>query len=167
MACLIGLAALEQILTGLEHLVGMSLTLGKRRPCPIDIRAGTGMRSIEEQNARPDVDRVFVSAFEVPVESVDEQRFSLAVPVVHALVVSDRRQIRASRVWHCLSPGDYSEWYRSVQERTSGRVSELASQHACEQDLTCSLACSPACELACTEQPKVALCKLVIQPHRC
>ena len=46
----------------------LALLLGDRAPRPLDVRARPGMAAIEEQRARPDVDRVVVLTGEIMIE---------------------------------------------------------------------------------------------------
>ena len=61
----VGLAAIEQRPARLEHLFGVTLLFAERRPGAIDVGAGPRVRAIQEQDARPEMNRVFVAAGEV------------------------------------------------------------------------------------------------------
>ena len=74
-----GLALLEELVTGVQHLLRAALPLGYGGARAIDIGAGTRVRSIEEEDARPEMDGFFVPAVEVFVEAVDQERFDLCV----------------------------------------------------------------------------------------
>ena len=56
----VGAALAEQLAARLEHLFGSALPLGERRAGAIDIGPGAGMAAVEKQDARPEMDRVFV-----------------------------------------------------------------------------------------------------------
>ena len=67
------------VVEGLQALVherfGLALTLGLRAPHAVDVGAGAVVGAIEEEHARPDVDRVIHPPGEVLVEPRDEQLF--------------------------------------------------------------------------------------------
>src|SRR5262245_30270809 len=74
-------AAVKQVLTRMQHFLRSTLTLRERSPCPIDIGARPGMRSIQEQGARPDVNRVLVAAGKISVQSLEQESFHLTLVV--------------------------------------------------------------------------------------
>ena len=106
-------ALLHQGLALVQHLVGPPLTLGDGGPGAIDIGAGARVRSIEEQDARPEMDGFFVPAVEVFVETLDEQRFDAAVPIGG---VGLGHRVEASWISHQKSRG----LYRPFRESTRG-----------------------------------------------
>ena len=94
----VGLAAIEQRPARLEHLFGVTLLFAQRRPRSIDVGASPGVCAVEKQDARPEMNRILVSAVEVAIESIDQQRFGLAV--ASDLFVRRGREFDASQVGH-------------------------------------------------------------------
>ena len=88
-----GPSLLEQIVARLEHFLRLAVTLGEGRAGAIDVGAGARVVAIEEEDARPDVNRFFVLSGEVPIQAVDEQRFSPAV------AVGSLRGVRLEAFW--------------------------------------------------------------------
>ena len=55
--------------TGVQQLLGLSLTLRQRPSSAFDVRARTPVASLEKRDARPDVDGLLVVAAEIVIES--------------------------------------------------------------------------------------------------
>ena len=68
----VGTAVLECLGASMQQLVRLALALGLRAPRTIDVRAGPRVAAIEKQDARPDVNGLFVIAGEVSIQT-DEQ----------------------------------------------------------------------------------------------
>ena len=64
------LAAVKRRGAAMQQLFALPLPLGQRAPRAIDVGAGPRMAAVEKEDARPDVDRVLVTAGEVVVEPV-------------------------------------------------------------------------------------------------
>lgn len=77
----IGVTLSEPLAGGVQHLVGLTLALGERGPRPVDIRACARMRSVEKEDARPQVDGLLVLSQEIPFEAIDEERLRPAVAI--------------------------------------------------------------------------------------
>ena len=58
-----------------QALLGFPLTLGKRAPGALDVRARAAVATLEERDARPHIDRLLVVTTEVVVETGQEQLF--------------------------------------------------------------------------------------------
>jgi hypothetical protein len=56
-----------------QQLLGFTLAFGKGAAGPLDVRARTSMSALEERDACPDVDRLFVIAAEVVIEARQQQ----------------------------------------------------------------------------------------------
>ncbi len=96
-ARLLDVAAGKHLGRRVEDLVGAALPLGQRRPRAADVGARPGMRAIEKQHARPDMNGVVVIAGEVALETFDEQRLDAAVAVGG---LGQRRRWGSSRLDH-------------------------------------------------------------------
>ena len=59
----------------MQQLLGFPLTLGDRLPRPFDVRASAIVIAVEKDDARPDVDGLFVVFCEVMIEAGDEKFF--------------------------------------------------------------------------------------------
>ena len=75
------LAALEGRGAGLDQLLPLALALGDRAARALDVGAGAGVAAVEEQDARPDVDRELVLAGEIVVEPGEEELFDARVTI--------------------------------------------------------------------------------------
>lgn len=91
----VGLAAIDQILSGLEQLVGAALALGERRPRTVDVGARPRMRPVEEQHSRPDVNGVVVLVIEVAIQTLEEESLDLRLDVGVAGDVSGQGRFEA------------------------------------------------------------------------
>ena len=58
-----------------QKLFRLALTLGNRLSCAIDVGTGTVVIPVQKDHARPDIDRLFVFATEVVVETRKEKFF--------------------------------------------------------------------------------------------
>jgi len=52
----------------MEKLLCFALLLGERTAGTLDVRAGPSMAALEKRDSGPDVDGLFVSAFEVVIQ---------------------------------------------------------------------------------------------------
>ena len=66
----------------MQQLVGLALALGLRAPRTIDVRAGPRVAAIEKQDARPDVNGLFVIAGEVSIETDEQELLDSRVALV-------------------------------------------------------------------------------------
>ena len=67
--------AAQSVQTAVQQLLGLALTLGDRLARPIDVGASAIVIPVEENDARPDIDRLFVVFREVMIEAGDEKFF--------------------------------------------------------------------------------------------
>src|SRR5438105_3688091 len=64
-----------RVQAAVQELLGLALTLGDRLARPIDVGASAIVIPVEENDARPDIDRLFVVFREVMIEAGDEKFF--------------------------------------------------------------------------------------------
>src|SRR5207249_4259685 len=74
-------AAAERLDAVLQQFFGFALSLGQGAAGALDVGAGAGMAAIEEEDARPDVDRVVVLRGEVMIEAGEQQLLDLGVTI--------------------------------------------------------------------------------------
>ena len=104
----------ERVGAGVQQLVRLALFLRERAPGPFDVRARLRVGAVEEQHARPDVDRELVLAREVVVETGEQQLFDPGVAIT----------IRRSG-----SEADQSEARRSCRTDRSEQSSRISRRH--------------------------------------
>jgi hypothetical protein len=82
------LAAMERRDAGLQQLFRLTLALGNGAAGPLDVRARARMTAIEEERARPHVDRLVVLRREVVIEADEQEMFDFRVAIrVHSRLV--------------------------------------------------------------------------------
>jgi hypothetical protein len=79
-ARLVSLSPTERGETILQEFLGLSLALGERAARAFDVRPGPRMIPIQEQRARPDVDRLLVLRSEVMIQTNEQELLDLRVP---------------------------------------------------------------------------------------
>jgi glutamate formiminotransferase len=73
---------------GLQQLFRLTLALGNGAARPLDVRARARMTAIEEERARPHVDRLVVLRREVVIEADEQEMFDFRVAIrVHSRLV--------------------------------------------------------------------------------
>ena len=82
----------------MQQLVRFPLLLGQRTAGALDIRAGASMATLEKRHPRPDIDGLFVSAFEVVVEPGKEQPLDQRIAIRVGGPITGRRG--AQRLGH-------------------------------------------------------------------
>ena len=65
----------------MQQLFGLALPLGQRAARALDVGAGAAVAAVEEDDARPDVDRLLVVAGEVVVEAGEQELLDVGVAV--------------------------------------------------------------------------------------
>ena len=93
-------AAIEREETAVEQLVPMALALGDRAAGAFDVSAGTGMTAVDEQHARPDVDRLIVLVGEVVRQAGEQELFDVRIAVTIRDVSSGGRTVGSKRICH-------------------------------------------------------------------
>src|SRR6185436_15232986 len=78
----VGTAVLECLGAAMQQLVRLALALGLRAARTIDVRAGTRVAAIEKQDARPDVNGLFVIAGEVSIQTDEQELLDSRVALV-------------------------------------------------------------------------------------
>jgi hypothetical protein len=86
----------------LQELFGLALALGERAACPVDVSTGPRVASIEEQRARPDVDRLLVAGGKVVIEAGEQQLLDFRVAITVRRVVDRACAVGAKRIGHRL-----------------------------------------------------------------
>ena len=83
----------------MQDLLGLALALGKSIAGALDIRTCPCLAPIQEQHARPDVDRLFVVAGEVVIEALEEKLLdaSVAVGTGEGVRCAGRRAVKRLR----------------------------------------------------------------------
>ncbi|MGH9174217.1 MAG: hypothetical protein ACRD1H_07655 [Vicinamibacterales bacterium] len=74
----------------MEHGVALALALGLGAACPLDIRTCATVVAVEEQDARPEIDRLFVLVGKVKVETGEQQMLNPGVALGAAQRLSRR-----------------------------------------------------------------------------
>src|SRR5207247_4273925 len=98
--CLFRVAAMKSGDAGLQELLRLALALGERASRPFDVRPGTGMAAIQKQRPRPDVDRLFVLAGEIMVETPEEELFDLRITIGILRAIERARPVGTKRIGH-------------------------------------------------------------------
>ena len=93
-------AAIERRDAVVQQLLGLALPLGQRAARPLDVGARARMAAIEEQRARPDVDRLFVLGGEVVIEAEQQQLLDLRIAIRVRRAVERAFGIGAKRIRH-------------------------------------------------------------------
>jgi hypothetical protein len=106
----------QQVSGRMQHLVGSPQTLALRRAGPIDVRPGPRMCPVNEQDTRPEMNRLFEVPPEVLVEPLDEERLSAALTLGR---IRRAGQLAMSRFTHGVDTRDYIGPRRRVQRRTA------------------------------------------------
>ena len=76
-----GVSAIQGRDPRVEQLVPLALPFGDRAARPLDVGARPRMAAVDEQHARPDIDRQFVLFGKVVVEPEDEQFLDAGIPI--------------------------------------------------------------------------------------
>jgi len=97
---LVAVAAVERGQAGLEQLLRLALPLGERAAGPLDVRAGAGVPSIEEERTRPDVHRLVVLSGEVLIEAEEQELFDLRVAIGFRFGIERSGTVGAKRIRH-------------------------------------------------------------------
>jgi hypothetical protein len=66
---------------GVDEFLALALLLGEGTARPLDVRAGTAVAALEEDDAGPDVDRLLIAAGEILIEAGEEQLFDAGIAV--------------------------------------------------------------------------------------
>ena len=126
-------AAIERRHTAFEELLRLALPLGQRGTGPFDVRTRARMMPVEEQRARPDVDRLIVAPGEVLIEPVEQQLLDLGIPIRLRRGMNGGGVIAPKRIRHGLGE-ETSELYirRNAPAPAPGHPTMLAcSSRAC------------------------------------
>ena len=95
-----GVAAVERRTAGVQQLVALALPLGDRAAGPLDVGAGPGVAAIDEQHARPDVDRELVLLGEIMVEPGEQELLDAGVAIALRHVGPVGRTVGTERIGH-------------------------------------------------------------------
>ncbi len=80
-AGLVALTETKGSYASLKKLFGFALSFCECAPSPVDVCTCSRVSSIEEQGARPDVDRLLVSPCDVVIQACNEQLFDLGIAI--------------------------------------------------------------------------------------
>ncbi len=95
-----GVAPVERGTAGVQQFIALALPLGDRAAGPLDVGAGTGMAAVDEEHARPDVDREFVLFGKIMIEPREQELFDARVSVPFRHVCRKGQTVRTERVGH-------------------------------------------------------------------
>jgi hypothetical protein len=79
--CSVCFAALERRGPRVDELFSLSLPLGYRPACPLDVCPRSGMAPIDEQRAGPDVNGKLVLTGEVVVQAIQQEFLDTRFPI--------------------------------------------------------------------------------------
>ena len=84
----------------MEELLGLTEPFGQGAARALDVRPRSGVTAIQEQRARPDVDRLLVLGGEVMVETEEEKLLDLRLAARLRRAVERTGGISAKRIRH-------------------------------------------------------------------
>jgi glutamate formiminotransferase len=111
-AGLAGAPAIEQAGNRLQGLIRLALSFGNRTACTFDIGPRAGLMPIKEQDACPQVDRVFKLSVEVVLQPLDQQAVHTTIPACRLV---GRMVLARLRIGHLEYGAEHNNSRREVQ----------------------------------------------------
>ena len=88
----------ERLQAAMQQFLRFPLLLGKRTASALDVRTGPPVAALEKRHPGPDIDGLFVSAFEVVVETGQQEPFDQRIAIRVGGPITGRRG--AQRLGH-------------------------------------------------------------------